>query len=134
MHKCEHPITHYSPQKHMPSSQTCTQSHPVHPHPSCSSQCAWTVLLVGARGIQMSVHTSSLCFCDQDLMVYLHPAAAHESHRLHIHWPASLGNDELCLACSVTKAMKIYQLLFQTVDHKCVGSILTFVEIWRQDC
>lgn len=69
----------------------------------------------------MSVHMSSLCFCSLDLMVYLHPAAAHESYTtLRTHSPASAAHDGLCLACRVTKAMKINQLLFRTVDPESV--------------
>ena len=64
---------------------------------------------------------SSLCCCSLDLMVYLHPAAAHESYTtLRTHLPASAAHDGLCLACRVTKAMKINQLLFRTVDPESV--------------
>lgn len=59
-----------------------THKHPVHPNSSCSSQCAWILLLVGAKGIQMSVHMSSLCFCIQDLMVYLHQQQQLMNHTL----------------------------------------------------
>lgn len=37
-------------------------------------------------------------------------------------------DDELCLARRV-RAAEINQLLFQTVDHECVGFILTRAEI-----
>ncbi len=62
------------------SSERRTQSHPVHHSPSRSSHCARKVLLFGARGKQTSVYMSSLCFCSQALMIYLHTTAAHESH------------------------------------------------------
>lgn len=68
--------------RHAHSHTLCTLIH--HALHSVHGQCYF----VRARGIQKSVHMSSLCFYNQDLMVYLHPAAAHESYtRLHIHWP-----------------------------------------------
>lgn len=72
------------------------QSHAVHPDPSCCSQRARTVLWVRARGIQMSARMSR--FCSENLMVYLHLAAAHEScTRLQTHAPDPPANEKLSL-------------------------------------
>lgn len=103
-------------------------SHTLRINPSCSPQRAWTVLLVGARSIQMSVHMSSLCSCKQAVMVYPQPAAA--AHESYTGLPADSWWIMFIWLCN----KKPWKLLFQTADHKCVGFILTFVEIWWQGC
>lgn len=55
--------------------------HVAHLHPSCSSLPARRVMLLRASGgVQTSVHMSGGGSCKCDLMVYLQPVTAHNSH------------------------------------------------------
>lgn len=128
---------HCWPQKHMPSSQTCAQWHPVHRNPSCCSSCMDSVVVWSQRRTDVCSHEQPR-FLQPGLNGLSAPSSSpwiiHKATHSRTHWPALPGHDELCLACFVASAMKINQLLFWTGDHKCVRFISTFVEIWWQDC
>lgn len=114
---------------------TCPAVRHAHSHtvctPSIITECMDSVNGQSQRHTDVCSHEQPPVSATRTLMVYPHPAVAHESYtRLHSYCPASPADDELCLAFCVATAMKINQLLFQTVKHKCVGFHLTFVEIW----